>query len=240
MLNALTARWPTTSPARSSRRPAARTSASWCSPAPARRSVRAPTSPAPTRTSTSTARHWTAPTGSCVRSRRARSRRRGRQRGRGRRRLLRSARRRPGGGRLLRVVPPRVLAHRLDARRRRSLSVAASIGRARSMRMALLAEPLTARRRTPPAWSATGPDDELAAYVSSLAARLAAGPPLAYAATKKAVNAAILPGLEDALERERSGQTCCCAPPTPRGHAGLLRAPPAGVPGGVSAPSPRL
>ncbi len=89
-----------------------------------------------------------------------------------------------------------------------SLSVAASIGRARSMRMALLAEPLTAEEAYAAGLvSHLVPDDELAAYVSSLAARLAAGPPLAYAATKKAVNAAILPGLEDALERERSGQT---------------------------------
>ena len=89
-----------------------------------------------------------------------------------------------------------------------SLSVAASIGRARAMRMALLAEPLTAEEAYAAGLvSHLVPDDELAAYVSSLAARLAAGPPLAYAATKKAVNAATLPGLEDALERERSGQT---------------------------------
>ncbi len=38
-------------------------------------------------------------------------------------------------------------------------------------------------------------------------ARLAAGPPLSYAATKKAVNAATLGHLHDALERERTGQT---------------------------------
>ena len=36
--------------------------------------------------------------------------------------------------------------------------------------------------------------------------RLASGPPLAFAATKKAVNAATLVPLEDALERERTGQ----------------------------------
>ena len=34
----------------------------------------------------------------------------------------------------------------------------------------------------------------------------AAGPPLAYAATKRAVNAATLAGLEDALAREGRGQ----------------------------------
>ncbi len=37
--------------------------------------------------------------------------------------------------------------------------------------------------------------------------RLVAGPPLAYTATKRAVNAATLTALEGALERERSGQT---------------------------------
>jgi enoyl-CoA hydratase len=87
-------------------------------------------------------------------------------------------------------------------------TVAASIGRARAMRMALLAEPLTARE----AYDAglvthvTG-DDEFPATVEKIVSRLAAGPPLAYAAAKKAVNAATLAGLDDALERERTGQT---------------------------------
>ncbi|HEY0953026.1 enoyl-CoA hydratase [Nocardioides sp.] len=89
-----------------------------------------------------------------------------------------------------------------------SLSVAASIGRARAMRMALLAEPLAAEEAYAAGLvSHLVPDDELETFVDTLAARLAAGPPLAYAATKKAINAATLPGLEDALERERSGQT---------------------------------
>jgi enoyl-CoA hydratase len=76
------------------------------------------------------------------------------------------------------------------------------------MRMALLAEPLTARE----AYDAglvthvTG-DDEFPATVEKIVSRLAAGPPLAYAAAKKAVNAATLAGLDDALERERTGQT---------------------------------
>ena len=37
--------------------------------------------------------------------------------------------------------------------------------------------------------------------------RLATGPPLAFAATKKAINAATLAELDGALERERTGQT---------------------------------
>ena len=51
------------------------------------------------------------------------------------------------------------------------------------------------------------PDDEHAALVAAIVRRLAAGPPLAFAATKKAVNAATLHQLEGALERERSGQS---------------------------------
>ena len=45
------------------------------------------------------------------------------------------------------------------------------------------------------------------ALVDKLTRRLAVGPPLAFAAAKKAVNAATLDQLEDALERERTGQT---------------------------------
>lgn len=87
-------------------------------------------------------------------------------------------------------------------------TVAASIGRARAMRMALLAEPLTARE----AYDAglvthVAPDDSFTDLVDKLVRRLAAGPPLALAASKKAVNAATLPHLDDALERERTGQT---------------------------------
>lgn len=89
-----------------------------------------------------------------------------------------------------------------------SATVAASVGRARAMRMALLAEPLAA----PDAFAAglvshLVPDTELPALVAKLAGRLAAGPPLGFAATKKAINAATLAQLESALERERTGQT---------------------------------
>ena len=88
-------------------------------------------------------------------------------------------------------------------------TVAASVGRARAMRMALLAEPLPA----PEAYAAglvshLVPDpDAVRATVEELVQRLLAGPPLAYAATKRAVNAATLGHLEMALERERTGQT---------------------------------
>jgi enoyl-CoA hydratase len=86
-------------------------------------------------------------------------------------------------------------------------TVAASIGRARAMRMALLAEPLSAAE----AYDAglvthVAPDDSFDELVATLARRLAAGPPLALAAAKKAVNAATLDQLDGALERERTGQ----------------------------------
>lgn len=89
-----------------------------------------------------------------------------------------------------------------------SATVAASIGRARAMRMALLAEPLTARE----AYDAglvthLTSDEEFDEVVAKLVRRLAAGPPLALAATKKAINAATLTELNGALERERTGQT---------------------------------
>ncbi len=87
-------------------------------------------------------------------------------------------------------------------------SVAASIGRARAMRMALLAEPLTAREAYDAGLvSHLADDDAFDAVVAGLTERLVAGPPLALAATKRAVNAASVAGLDDALERERTGQT---------------------------------
>ncbi|MDQ4052182.1 MAG: enoyl-CoA hydratase-related protein [Actinomycetota bacterium] len=89
-----------------------------------------------------------------------------------------------------------------------SATVAASIGRARAMRMGLLAEPLTARE----AYDAglvthLASDDDFDDVVAQLVRRLAAGPPLAIAATKRAINAATLTELNGALERERTGQT---------------------------------
>lgn len=89
-----------------------------------------------------------------------------------------------------------------------SYTVAASIGRARAMRMALLAEPLTAADAFDAGLvSHVVPDAELPETVDKLARRLASGPPLGFAATKKAINLATLDGLDAALERERTGQT---------------------------------
>lgn len=87
-------------------------------------------------------------------------------------------------------------------------TVAASIGRARAMRMALLGEAMPARKAYDAGLvSHLVPDEDFDATVAKVVGRLAAGPPLAYTATKRAVNAATLDGLEAALERERTGQT---------------------------------
>jgi len=87
-------------------------------------------------------------------------------------------------------------------------TVAASVGRARAMRMALLAEPLTGREAYDAGLvSHLVDDDALETVLREITAQLAAGAPLGLAATKKAVNAATYAGLDDALERERTGQT---------------------------------
>ena len=87
-------------------------------------------------------------------------------------------------------------------------TVAASVGRARAMRMALLGEALPAADAYAAGLvSHLAEDDDFDDAVETLLARLAAGPPLSYAATKKAVNAATLGHLQDALERERLGQS---------------------------------
>ncbi|WP_244962995.1 enoyl-CoA hydratase-related protein [Nocardioides dongkuii] len=88
-----------------------------------------------------------------------------------------------------------------------SATVAAAVGRARAMRMALLAEPLPGRAAYDAGLvSHLAPDDQHADVVDRLARRLAGGPPLAFAATKRAINAATLAALEPALDREKSGQ----------------------------------
>lgn len=86
--------------------------------------------------------------------------------------------------------------------------VAASVGRARAMSLALLSDRLSAQDA-----HAAGlvthvfPDDEWRAETERLVRRIAVGAPLAFAATKRAVNAATLGGLEEAFARERSGQS---------------------------------
>ena len=88
-----------------------------------------------------------------------------------------------------------------------SLLVPAAVGRARAMRMALLAEKIPAS--VAQEWgliSHVVSDEGYEAEVESLIAQVASGAPLALAATKKAVNQASIELLTAALGREREGQ----------------------------------
>lgn len=86
--------------------------------------------------------------------------------------------------------------------------VAASIGRARALKMALLAE------RMPAAEAASAgliaevyPDDKFAPAIKNITDRLATGPADAYRWTKDAINDATLTELDNALAREWKGQS---------------------------------
>lgn len=86
--------------------------------------------------------------------------------------------------------------------------VAASIGRARAMRMSLLAERVGAQQAHD--WgliSHVVPAAELETESERIVAELASGPSLAYRATKDAINQATLGELRNAFARERDGQT---------------------------------
>ncbi|WP_226343854.1 enoyl-CoA hydratase-related protein [Agilicoccus flavus] len=85
--------------------------------------------------------------------------------------------------------------------------VAASVGRARALRLALTAQPIDAS--TAQEWGLIAEavdDDAYAARSGELLARLAAGPTRAFAATTGAVNAATI-DVEATLAREEPGQT---------------------------------
>lgn len=85
--------------------------------------------------------------------------------------------------------------------------VAASIGRARALAMALLAERLSAVQALRSGLIAlVYPENEFDSEVEALARRLAAGPAMAFEKTKGAINASTLGNLTGAFERERSGQ----------------------------------
>ncbi len=87
-------------------------------------------------------------------------------------------------------------------------TVAAAVGRARAMRLALLSDLISAREAYDAGLiSHVLADEEFAEGLQAIVRRLATGPPLAFAATKKAVNAATLGGLGDAFARERAGQS---------------------------------
>jgi enoyl-CoA hydratase len=88
-----------------------------------------------------------------------------------------------------------------------SALVAAAVGRIRAMQMALLPERLPATEAL--SWglvSAVYPHDDFEAEVDKVIARLLAGPVVAFAKTKQAINAATLTELDAALQREFEGQ----------------------------------
>jgi enoyl-CoA hydratase len=88
-----------------------------------------------------------------------------------------------------------------------SALIAASVGRHRAMRMALLAERIPAVEAHE--WglvTAVYPVDQFDAEVDKVVATLASGPAAALRKTKDAINAATLVELEAALEREKQGQ----------------------------------
>ncbi|RZK86496.1 MAG: enoyl-CoA hydratase [Rhodococcus sp. (in: high G+C Gram-positive bacteria)] len=88
-----------------------------------------------------------------------------------------------------------------------SALIAASIGRARATRMALLGERLPAAQAERDGLIAgVLPPDELAAHVDAVAARLARGPRRAIELTKRALTAATLTALDASLDREKAGQ----------------------------------
>jgi enoyl-CoA hydratase len=87
-------------------------------------------------------------------------------------------------------------------------TVAAAVGRARAMRLALLSDLLSAEEAFDAGLvSHLYADDDYDEGLAKIVRRLASGPPLAQAATKKAVNAATLDRLPDAFQRERAGQS---------------------------------
>ena len=88
-----------------------------------------------------------------------------------------------------------------------SALVAAAIGRIRAMRMALLAERISAADALDFGLvSAVYPADELEAGVAKVIDTLVSGPAVALRKTKQAINAATLTELDNAIGRESEGQ----------------------------------
>jgi 2-(1,2-epoxy-1,2-dihydrophenyl)acetyl-CoA isomerase len=88
-----------------------------------------------------------------------------------------------------------------------SASLSRALGTARASELVLLAEPFTAQQALE--WGLVGrlvPADDLPVEAAALAARLAAGPTLAYAAAKQAIRDAWAAPLSDVLAAEGDAQ----------------------------------
>jgi 2-(1,2-epoxy-1,2-dihydrophenyl)acetyl-CoA isomerase len=84
-----------------------------------------------------------------------------------------------------------------------TLFVPAAVGKARAFQMALLGERITAQQALD--WGLVNwlhPDDRLLPEAEALAAKLAAGPTLSYAGSKRALNKMIYPDLDGQLDLE--------------------------------------
>jgi 2-(1,2-epoxy-1,2-dihydrophenyl)acetyl-CoA isomerase len=89
-----------------------------------------------------------------------------------------------------------------------SATLTRAVGTARASELILLAEPFTAQQALD--WGLVGrlaDPDRVHAESTDLAARLAAGPTLAYAEAKRAIAGAALPALSDVLNAERAAQS---------------------------------
>lgn len=88
-----------------------------------------------------------------------------------------------------------------------SALVAAAVGRIRAMRMALLAERISAAQALEYGLvSAVYPHDDLETAADAVIAALVSGPAVALRKTKQAINAATLTELDAAIDRETEGQ----------------------------------
>jgi len=88
-----------------------------------------------------------------------------------------------------------------------SATLTRAVGSARASELILLAQPFTAQQALD--WGLVGrlaEPDRVLDESMALAARLAAGPTLAYAEAKRAIQAAALPALPDVLEAEHAAQ----------------------------------
>jgi 2-(1,2-epoxy-1,2-dihydrophenyl)acetyl-CoA isomerase len=88
-----------------------------------------------------------------------------------------------------------------------SATLTRAVGTARASELIMLAEPFTAQQALD--WGLVGrlaDPDRVLAESTDLAARLAAGPTLAYAEAKRAIQGAALPALSDVLNDEHAAQ----------------------------------